>query len=233
MTSKDAVNTAQREVGVKENPAGSNKVKYNTWYYGKEVSGSQYPWCCVFIEWLFKKEPSLLKHTASCSDLLNWFISKGQIVTDPKPGDLVFFKFDKKSTAKAQHIGIVKYSQWPANITSIEGNTSVTSNDNGGAVMERTRSKSAIVAFARPAYSDASIPTTTIGVVNKPTLKMGSKGDWVKVAQARLFVNGYNIEVDGDFGPNTKNAVIAFQATYGLTKDGIIGPKTWAKLYPS
>ena len=61
---------------------------------------------------------------------------------------------------------------------------------------------------------------------------MGSKGDWVKVAQARLLMYGYQIEVDGDFGPNTKNAVISFQASYGLTKDGIIGPKTWAKLYP-
>lgn len=44
---------AQAEVGVKESPAGSNKVKYNTWYYGKAVSGSAYPWCAVFVSWVF------------------------------------------------------------------------------------------------------------------------------------------------------------------------------------
>ena len=53
-----------------------------------------------------------------------------------------------------------------------------------------------------------------------------------KLAQARLFVNGYKIEVDGDFGPKTKEAVMKFQESYGLTKDGIIGKKTWGKLYP-
>ncbi len=44
---------AQSQVGVKESPAGSNNVKYNTWYYGHAVSGDAYPWCCVFVEWCF------------------------------------------------------------------------------------------------------------------------------------------------------------------------------------
>lgn len=44
---------AQAEVGITENPANSNKVKYNTWYYGKEVSGSAYPWCAVFVSWVY------------------------------------------------------------------------------------------------------------------------------------------------------------------------------------
>ena len=75
-------------------------------------------------------------------------------------------------------------------------------------------------------------PTTTIGVKDKPILKQGSKGDWVKVAQARLSVNGIDIKVDGIFGPQTKSAVEEFQRVYNLTIDGVIGPKTWSKLYP-
>lgn len=44
---------AQAQVGVKEYPADSNKVKYNTWYWGKAVSGSAYPWCAAFVSWCF------------------------------------------------------------------------------------------------------------------------------------------------------------------------------------
>ncbi len=39
------------------------------------------------------------------------------------------------------------------------------------------------------------------------------------------------IEVDGIFGPKTKEAVIAFQQTNGLNPDGIVGKNTWNKLY--
>ena len=66
----------------------------------------------------------------------------------------------------------------------------------------------------------------------KPTLKLGAKGDWVTIAQGRLVVAGYSVNVDGIFGPKTKQAVIDYQRANGLTCDGIIGPKTWAKLYP-
>lgn len=229
MTIDTILAEAQKEVGIKEYPVNSNNVKYNTWYYGKEVSGPNYPWCCAFISWLFRGT-NLVKKTALCADMMNWFDSKKQMVERPQRGDIVFFKYGK-SARKTDHIGIVKdASQWPANITTIEGNTSITSDDNGGSVMERTRSKSKIVGFARPSYEDSK-PENTIGVKSRPTIKMGSKGEWVKLAQARLVVAGYPITVDGDFGPNTKNAVIAFQGANRLTKDGIIGPKTWAKLY--
>ena len=53
VTADLVVATALAEVGVKENPKNSNKVKYNTWYYGKPVKGSKYPWCMVFVEWCF------------------------------------------------------------------------------------------------------------------------------------------------------------------------------------
>ena len=48
------LNLARQEIGVSENPRKSNHVKYNTEYYGWEAIGENYPWCCVFIWWLFK-----------------------------------------------------------------------------------------------------------------------------------------------------------------------------------
>ena len=43
MTAERIVSAARAEIGVKESPANSNRVKYNTAYYGREVSGSAIP----------------------------------------------------------------------------------------------------------------------------------------------------------------------------------------------
>jgi len=53
ITADMIVAKAKSQVGTKEVPAGSNKVKYNTWFYSKEVSGSAYPWCMAFVSWVF------------------------------------------------------------------------------------------------------------------------------------------------------------------------------------
>ena len=60
VTADMVVATALAEVGVKESPKNSNKVKYNTWFYGKEVKGSAYPWCMTFVQWCFAhvREPA-------------------------------------------------------------------------------------------------------------------------------------------------------------------------------
>ena len=62
------------------------------------------------------------------------------------------------------------------------------------------------------------------------TLKRGSKGNEVKKLQKRLNELGYGLTVDGDFGANTENAVKDFQNKNGLSVDGVVGSKTWAKL---
>jgi peptidoglycan hydrolase-like protein with peptidoglycan-binding domain len=68
-----------------------------------------------------------------------------------------------------------------------------------------------------------------------PTLVYGSSGAAVTHLQAGMnaVFSGYPtmpLVVDGDFGPNTKAAVIEFQGRVGLEKDGIVGPLTWAEL---
>lgn len=61
-----------------------------------------------------------------------------------------------------------------------------------------------------------------------PTLKKGSKNEYVYHWQLFLNLNGYDCGIaDGIFGKNTEIAVKNWQASHGLTADGIIGPKTW------
>lgn len=61
------------------------------------------------------------------------------------------------------------------------------------------------------------------------TLVLGSTGPDVKLIQSLLNRIGYNAgAVDGDFGQQTQNAVIAFQRNNGLVPDGIVGPATWS-----
>lgn len=63
-----------------------------------------------------------------------------------------------------------------------------------------------------------------------PTVKLGSKGDYVKYLQEILNYYGYKLKVDGDFGKKTEQAVKQFQKSRKLTVDGIVGPKTWSAL---
>ncbi|MGV3624351.1 MAG: peptidoglycan-binding domain-containing protein [Archangium sp.] len=65
---------------------------------------------------------------------------------------------------------------------------------------------------------------------SSPTLRQGSSGNSVRDLQNALRAAGHNISVDGQFGPQTKAAVIAFQRARGLTVDGIVGPQTWGAL---
>ena len=40
-----------------------------------------------------------------------------------------------------------------------------------------------------------------------------------------------NLRADGYFGQKTEAAVLAWQASNGLTMDGVIGQNTWNSLY--
>ena len=166
MTARQIIDKAKEEIGVHESPPNSNNVKYNTWFYGHPVqdgvpSGTTYPWCAVFISWLFKADPSLCIKTASCANMLAWFEKKGQVVKTPQAGDIVFFKFSTNNR-RTNHVGlVVSVSDDGKVINTIEGNTSLKgSQDNGGMVMQRNR-YSHIVAYARPAYQQGTLTNIT------------------------------------------------------------------------
>ena len=57
-----------------------------------------------------------------------------------------------------------------------------------------------------------------------PTLKRGDTGDDVRLLQAAVMPH------DGIYGAQTVDAVQVWQASHGLTVDGICGPQTWASI---
>lgn len=221
------INIAKKYVGVCEYPPNSNKVVFNTMFYGREVSGSNYPWCCAFIWCIFNEAGIDIKRTASCMMLGDWFKQTGKYHKDnPQVGDIVFFKFPG-SSRWTNHVGLVIEVNGNT-LTTIEGNTSSDnkgSQSNGGMVAIRTRKiNSSVVGFGRVSDDKNNSPK------NMPTLQIGSRGASVKTLQRILNEHGAHLTVDGIFGNLTKLAVISFQGLNNLQKDGIVGRKTWEKL---
>ena len=239
---------ARKELGTRESPAGSNNVTYNRSYYGRPVSGSQYPWCAVFIWWLFQQAGAAELYydggkTAYVPTLINWAGKKGLLADTPHPGDLICFDFN--ANQKADHIGLCE--SWDGQyVTTIDGNTGTTNEANGGCVMRRRRHKKYILAVIRPRYEedddmmtqnqfnqlmDGWMATQGKGGVQFPVLSKGAKGQQVKAVQ--ILLNGHGCgcgSADGSFGPATDKAVRAYQKASGLTVDGSCGPATWRSL---
>ena len=228
-TALDIIKKASNEIGTKEAPANSNNVKYNTAYYGRPVSGSAYPWCCAFIWWLLSTSGVSVPKTALCTSLATWFKTQGQWYTsDPQVGDIVFFKFGSNARW-TNHVGIVTAVRGNE-IETIEGNTSVNSDDNGGAVMARRRS-SHIVGYGRPKYTE--VYDTPAGSANTPTLKRGDRGEYVKAWQTYLISCGLSVGsagADGIFGRDTENAVRAYQKKCRLPVTGVIDQDDWSSV---
>ena len=155
VTAQTILDLARKELGVTESPPGSNRVKYNTLYYGREVAGDDLHWCAVFVWWLFGQAGASELYfgggkTAYCPTLLHHHRHQ-KVSGDYRPGDIIFFNFNGGTLAR--HVGICE-SFDGTYITTIDGNTGTADEANGGAVLRRTRHKKYIVGAYRPAYEE-------------------------------------------------------------------------------
>lgn len=67
----------------------------------------------------------------------------------------------------------------------------------------------------------------------RPTLRKGSRGEYVTLLQTKLIQQGYDVGqtgADGVFGDKTRQAVMEFQRDHNLVADGVVGTKTWDAL---
>lgn len=198
-------------------------------------------WCDTFVSYLFIRanavdiiggtECGVEKHVEKFISAGIWN-EDGTIV--PIPGDIIVFNWDEDSQPNngfADHIGIVEYVEGSI-VHTIEGNS-------GGYVKRQAYriGEGCIRGYARPKYATTSqeaperpktSPEST--TEDSPMLSQGSAGEAVRTLQKALNGVGYNLDVDGDFGPLTRAAVVNFQKIHGLEVDGIVGPITWGEL---
>lgn len=206
VTASQVVAKAISQIGVKESPKNSNKVKYNVAYYGSNTAA---PWCATFVWWVFKEcgDTSILplgKKSAYCPDIGDYIIASGRrkSKSSGKPGDVVLFDFNGNGTS--DHIGIIEKKNSDGSYTCIEGNTSLSSNANGGQVMRRKRYQSQVNHIYRPPYAAESTTTATSSSSSKTTSSSKSSS---------------KLSVDGSWGKNTTKKS---QKILGTVQDGIV-----------
>ena len=80
-------------------------------------------------------------------------------------------------------------------------------------------------------HFDKRFGTPACSTGGYPQLKRGSVSNYVLIAQDDLNTLGFRTGgLDGIFGAQTRNAVIQYQTSRGLSADGIIGCNTWRSL---
>jgi hypothetical protein len=124
--------------------SGNNNVKYNTSYYGHEVSGPDFKWCVVFIWWVMRKAgvpATVFPKLAGVFLVRDFFRDRHRFEpasSMPRVGDLVVFK--------TSHIGIVE---------NVQSNTIFTVEGNASDMVRRrsySRDNTNIDGYCRPAY---------------------------------------------------------------------------------
>lgn len=172
--------------------------------------------CRGFTHWVLEQAGIDIKGQGATSQWdtnTNWLI-KGPISQMPKDKVCVVFMWDSKKQNMSHtglHIG-------NGDIVHCSGEVKRGRYDDRGWTH-----------YAIPNGMEGEVPVTE----QKPTLRKGSRGEYVTLLQTKLLQLGYSLEPygpDGIFGNKTVEAVKAFQKSHNLAVDGIVGRNTWAAL---
>lgn len=255
MTKQEAIdlvlNLARSELGYHEKASNSqlddktaNSGSGNWTKYARDLDSLRnfyntakngYMWCDVFYDWLFMKcfGPDLgrqmlcqpLKSAgAGCLYSVQYYKQYGRWYTgSPEPGDQIFFTY---APGEYSHTGLVE-SVSGGVVTTIEGNTSESVGRRSYAIGSST-----IAGYGRPRWelaADASPDSSSFPSIER-ILKLGCRGEDVRELQKNLLKMGYDIGpdgADGDYGSNTKKAVMKFQEQHHIEPvDGEVGDDT-------
>lgn len=85
--------------------------------------------------------------------------------------------------------------------------------------------------FKKGLAVDGIIGTATLNALQGFVVKQGAKGQLTWIIQALFKCRGWSLDVDGIYGADTYNTVIAFQKEKKLSIDGIVGKATIVALF--
>jgi len=144
------IEIAKAEIGQTENPKNSNKSKYGKWANYDGVA-----WCGLFVSWCYymagKPLPKIgfsFNGFAGCQTAVAYFKKNGKITKNPIEGSIVFF--DWNNDGRYDHTGLfVRWIEQGKTFETIEGNTAIGNDSNGGTVMVRRRSVNTAI-FVNP-----------------------------------------------------------------------------------
>lgn len=150
-------------VGTKESPANSNRTNFGEWFGLNGVA-----WCGIFASFCYSKAGyalgamDYLKGFAGVPFALKMFTKRGEVITaaQAQPGDLVIFDWDGNNVP--DHVGIFKAHKDATHFETVEGNTAVGNDSNGGEVMLCTRAYDlgkGKIYFIHPKVLDKPAPT--------------------------------------------------------------------------
>ena len=142
---RQALAEALRHVGVRESPPGSNRTMFGRWFGADGV-----PWCAIFASYCFSVGAGVnARGVAYVPTLEAWLRGTGRQVpawSAPAPGDLAVFDWDG---GLPDHVGIVIAAHGREGIETVEGNTGVGNDSDGGQVMRRRRRIAQVSTFGR------------------------------------------------------------------------------------
>jgi CHAP domain len=116
-----ALQVAETQVGVTEQPPGSNDgpqiAAYRTATEGAYAGA---PWCAYFVSWCAAQAGTPIgdrgQGLGSVSEITDWARSTGRLTSTPAPGELILFG--------TEHVGIVESVNADGSLTTVEGNAS-------------------------------------------------------------------------------------------------------------
>lgn len=138
---------AQKHIGVKEHPAGTNRCRFSLWY------GLIGAWCAMFVTWDGVVAKSKAFRRGKYYAYVPYVVADARrgvnnlaVTYFPQQGDLVCFDWGHDGVA--DHIGLFgAWTKEKGTFTTVEGNTGIGNDSNGGEVMRRTRNKSQVICF--------------------------------------------------------------------------------------
>jgi len=149
---RKALAEALRHVGVRESPPGSNRTMFGRWF---GVDGV--PWCAIFVSYCYDVGSGVVlcrgwhgagvgpRGVAYVPTLSAWLRATGRAVDEPRSGDIAIFDWDG---GLPDHVGLVVRPH-AAHVETVEGNTAVGNDSDGGEVMRRTRPLAHVALFGR------------------------------------------------------------------------------------